>query len=231
MAKRCGLSIATTHRLLSTLEGLGAVIHAAPGEYRIGTTLFRLTDGSSRDKVFAAASEVNLRHICKNICETAHFGILDSDFMVTYLAKAARHEQFPPTVIGSQLEAYCSGLGKVLLAALPDEQRANYLSEGPFVALTSRTITDPNCLMKELNLIAIRGYAVDDCEMFEALRCVAVPVMDASGKIVAALSASSDPSRMPEDGIPQVARALTEHARAISSRLFPSKFEYLSGSA
>ncbi len=222
MATRCGLSVATTHRLLATLEGLGAVVHTAPGKYRIGTALFRLTESTSKDRLFAAAAEASLRRICKNICPTAHLGMLDADYMVTYVAKASRRAHFPPTVIGSQLEAYCSGLGKVLLAALPAEQQARYLAEGPFVALTSRTITEPDALFEELQRVAKRGYAVDDCELFEDLRCVAVPVKDANGKVVAALSASSTVSQMPHQNIASVAAALSAHAHEIGDRLYPA---------
>lgn len=222
MATRCGLSVATTHRLLATLEGLGAVVHTAPGKYRIGTALFRLTESTSKDRLFAAAAEASLRRICKNVGQTAHLGILDADCMVTYIAKASRRTHSPPTVIGSQLEAYCSGLGKVLLAALPAEQQAQYLAEGPFVALTSHTITEPDALLKELQLVAKRGYAVDDCELFEDLRCVAVPVRDARGNVVAALSASSTVGQLPHQSIASVATALTAHAREISERLYPA---------
>jgi DNA-binding IclR family transcriptional regulator len=143
MASRCGLSIATAHRLLTTLEGVGAIIHIAPGKYRIGTALFRLTDATSIDRLYAAAAETSLRRLCKSLCAAAHLGVLDHDHMVTYLAKVSRRAAFPPTVIGSKLEAYCSGLGKILLAALPVEQQRRYLDEGPFIALTPRTITKP----------------------------------------------------------------------------------------
>ena len=221
MANRCGLSVATTHRLLATLEGLGAVIHIAPGRYRIGTALFRLTDSTSKDRLFAEAAEANLQRIARTIGTTAHLGVLDADAMVTYIAKASRHMHFPPTVIGSKLEAYCSGLGKVLLAALPADRQTRYLAEGPFVALTTQTITCPATLAGELQLVAQRGYAIDDCELFEDLRCVAVPVRDASGQVVAALSASSSAGQLPRARIAEVAHELALHAGEISGRLYP----------
>lgn len=222
MATRCGLSVATTHRLLATLEGLGAVIHIGPGKYRIGTALFRLTDATSIDRLYAAAAEPSLRKMCKGLCVAAHLGVLDKDQMVTYLAKASRRTQFPPTVIGSKLEAYCSGLGKVLLAAMPPDELSGYLEEAPFIALTSRTITTRDALTKELCLVAKRGYAVDDCELFDDLRCVAVPIRDAAGNVVAALSASSPASQLPQKDIRRVADELMSHARDIGDRLYPA---------
>jgi len=222
MASRCGLSVATTHRLLTTLEDVGAVIHIAPGKYRIGTALFRLTDATSIDRMYAAAAEPSLRRLCKSHCTAAHLGMLDHDYMVTYLAKASRRASFPPTVIGSKLEAYCSGLGKVLLAALPLEQQRRYLDEGPFIALTSHTITEPDALLEELRLVAKRGYALDDCELFDDLRCVAVPIKDADGHVVAALSASSPASRIPLSTTAELAAEPSRHAQEISDRLYPA---------
>ena len=222
MATRCGLSVATTHRLLATLEDLGAVIHIAPGKYRIGTTLFRLTDATSKDRLFAAAAEPSLQRIAKSIATTAHLGILDADCMVTYIAKATRAAHFPPTVIGSKLEAYCSGLGKVLLAALPAPDQAAYLAEGPFVPLTGRTITDPAALMAELAEVTRRGYAVDDGELFDDLRCVAVPIRDRTGQIVAALSASGSSAQMPYARLPEIAARLAQHALEIGDKLYPA---------
>ena len=223
MATRCGLSVATTHRLLSTLEGIGAVIHVAPGKYRIGTTLFRLTDATSKERLFAAAADASLRRLCKTVCSAAHLGVLDHDNMVTYLAKYSRKEHYPPTVIGSQLEAYCSGLGKVMLAALPPERQRQYLAEGPFIPLTPKTITDPDALLTELNLVAHRGYAIDDGELFEDLRCVAVPIVDTAGNIVAALSASSPAAQLPHSKIEALAATLKRTAGEISVRLFPDQ--------
>lgn len=222
MATRCGLSVATTHRLLATLEGLGAVIHIAPGKYRIGTTLFRLTGENSIERLYAAAAEPSLRKMCKSLCTAGHLGVLDQDQMVTYLAKASRRTQFPPTVIGSKLEAYCSGLGKVLLAALPANELDEYLDEAPFIALTSRTITTQESLKKELHRVAKRGYAVDDCELFDDLRCVAVPITNAAGQVVAALSASSPASQLHQRDVPRVAEELMRHARDIGARLYPA---------
>ena len=221
MAARCGLSVATAHRLLATLESLGAVMHTAPGKYRIGMALLRLANMESQDALIAAAAEPNMRILSKTICSTAHLGVLDQDCMVTYIAKSSRRSQFPPTRIGSKLEAYCSGLGKVLLAALPPEQQHAYLADGPFIALTSHTITERENLATELQRVAERGYAVDDCELYDNLRCVAVPIRDMSGRVVAALSASSPANQLPRSKVSSVAESLALHANQIGAKLFP----------
>lgn len=222
MAARCGLSVATAHRLLATLESLGAVMHTAPGKYRIGMALLRLADRESQDDLIAAAAEPNMRQISQSIGATTHLGVLDQDCMVTYIAKSTRRSQFPPTRIGCKLEAYCSALGKVLLAALPAERQRDYLADGPFIALTPHTITESELLESELHRVARRGYAIDDCELYENLRCVAVPIRDMSGKVVAALSVSSPVGQLPRSKIPAVAETLFAHADQIGAKLFPA---------
>lgn len=223
MASGCGLTVATAHRLLATLETLGAVIHTGPGEYRIGMELVELAGTASPDKLLAAAAEPALNAIVRGIGHTAHVGVLDPDCMVTYIAKRARSGQPVPTRIGSQLEAYCSGLGKVLLAAMPDHVQDAYLADGPFVALTRHTITEPEALRAELAAVHRQGYAVDNEEIFDGLRCVAVPILGRKGQVIAALSASAQASDMTIDNVPLVAEKLQMLAADIGSKLYPQK--------
>lgn len=222
MATECGLTVATAHRLLATLETLGAVVHVGPGEYRIGLQLVELVGNTSRDEVLAAAVDPMLRVIIRTMGHTAHVGVLDPDHMVTYIAKAARPAHRLPTRIGSQLEAYCSGLGKVLLAAMPEQAREKYLSDGAFVALTANTIVDAGQLRSELDVVRARGYAVDDCEIFHGLRCVAVPIFDRNGHVVAALSTSSPAVELKRADIPGLARQLQVMANGIRDKLYPT---------
>jgi len=222
IAAQCGLSVATAHRLLATMESLGAVIHTSPGKYRIGLGVLELGRHASLDGLLAAAGDASLRRITQTITPTAHLGVLDSEFMVTYLAKATVRSHALPTRIGSKLEAYCSGLGKVLLAALPQAHLDAYLAEGPFIALTRRTIIEPGALADELTKVREQGYALDDGELFEDLRCVAVPICDADGRTIAALSASAPAARMPQHSIAGIAAELNRHAGEIGRKLYPA---------
>lgn len=222
MAAECGLSVATAHRLLATLETLGVIVHTAPGEYRLGMGLVDLARTAAPDKLLAAAAEPALRRIIQTLGHTAHVGMLDDDYMVTYIAKMARKSHRMPTQIGSQLEAYCSGLGKVLLSALPCPERSAYIAEGPFVPLTVNTITEAAHLARELEQVRRQGYAIDDCEIFDDLRCVAVPITGRNGKVVAALSTSAPASVFAPADLPDIARALAERAREISLKLYPA---------
>lgn len=110
--------------------------------------------------------------------------------MVTYELKAGQSAGDLFTQVGMQLEAYCSGIGKVLLAHLPEPAQTAYLSTGPFPALTNQTITDPVLLKDELDIVLRRGFALDDEEVVAGLQCVAVPILKQNGAVIAAVSAS-----------------------------------------
>jgi DNA-binding IclR family transcriptional regulator len=105
--------------------------------------------------------------------------------------------------------------GKVLLAALRRSRLSSYLLAGPFIAVTRKTITNPQQLADELARIRIEGYAIDDEEFMEGMRGIAVPLHDEAGEVIAALSFSA--SRW--DLSPARTRATAEALKAGAARL------------
>jgi DNA-binding IclR family transcriptional regulator len=223
MAARAGLSVATAHRLLATLEAVGAVIRTGPGGYRIGMGLHSLTRGSRPEDVLVAALQPILSRLSRALGLVVHAGRWDEDQMVTYIAKHAPRQGLPiPTRIGSQLEGYCSGMGKVLLAHLPDDEREAYLGDQPFIMLTANTVTEPERLRAELAEVRQRGWAIDDGEIYVGLRCVAVPVRASDGAVLAAISCSGSTDIVTWERVPELAAQLREAADAVEAKLFPS---------
>jgi IclR family pca regulon transcriptional regulator len=122
--------------------------------------------------------------------------------------------------LGSRLPAFCTSMGRVLLADLPEEQVRDMLKRVELPKLTPRTITDIDGLCKELALVRSRGWALVDQEMEVGLRSVAAPLRNARGAAVAALNVSSstlrvDLKKLREDFLP----ALLETAERINTRL------------
>jgi DNA-binding IclR family transcriptional regulator len=111
----------------------------------------------------------------------------------------------------------------VLLSSLPEPERRRYVWEDNFPALTSNTITAPEALERELERVERQGYAMDDCEIFDNLRCVAVPIHDWDGRVIASLSTSAPADVMKTSDIPEVASQLAEHAAIIGSKLYPQQ--------
>jgi DNA-binding IclR family transcriptional regulator len=125
-------------------------------------------------------------------------------------------------VIGSQLEAYCSGLGKILLAALPADHLENFLLEGDLIALTPNTITSVAILRRQLEMVRRTRFAIDNRESRTDMSCVAVPVCDNAGRTVAAMSATEFADRLTPERQVQIRDALFEAAAAVGRRMFPS---------
>jgi DNA-binding IclR family transcriptional regulator len=217
-AQAAGLGIppSTAQRIAATLVRHGLLSRVGHGRYTVGLRLVGLVGAVDRRAVLAAMCRPLLRRLAVRIGATVHLGVLDGD-MMTYLVKEHGGGAAVLTAEMSQLEAYCSGIGKVLLAAMPAAAREEYLQAGAFVALTPNTITDPARLRAELAGIARSGHAVDNGEVEEGLYCLAVPVRGPGGDVIAALSASTH-----KRGDNTPARLLLLHAcaHAISIRMF-----------
>jgi len=223
LSRRARLPQASGYRLIQTLEEIGAVIRDPRGRYRPGMLLVHLSRNVEVGDLLRDLSQGVLFDLASHLSLTVHMGVFE-DGMVTYVAKVGESAGFAVhTRVGAQLEAYCTGLGKVLLAALPLSQLEAFLAEGELVALTPHTITDPAAFRREINQIRARGYAVDDGESASDLRCVAVPVHDSTGKTIAAISVSDDAHRMDAERRDEVRIALQSAAAVIQHKLSPAR--------
>jgi IclR family acetate operon transcriptional repressor len=221
LSRRANLPQASGYRLIQTLEEIGAVVRGSRGRYRPGMLLVSLSHN-------VAIGDV-LRDCCAGIAQdladqfdlTVHIGILEGG-MVSYVAKVSTPTAFPVhTRIGSQLEPYSSGLGKVLLAALPREQLEGIIMDGELVALTPQTITDRNVLREHLLAVYESGFAIDDRESESQMGCVAVPITDSAGRTIAAMSATDHADNMTSARQAQVREALMAAAAALSLKMYP----------
>ncbi len=213
------LSIATTHRFVITLRSVGALRTDSEGRYLLGPQLIALGEQAARQ---AAAQDVLKRCVArcaKSVKETVHVGIR-SGSMVRYVAKAESSDSRIASRVGTELEAYCTGIGKVLLAHATPQAIDRYLRIGVLVKLTPNTITSKDALRKELARIRDRGMAVDNEEFEEGLKCVAVPIAAANGEVVvASLSVSGPVRRMDRYSLPRLVKTLNVHSRAIGQKM------------
>jgi IclR family acetate operon transcriptional repressor len=177
----------SAHRIVALLERRGLLVRAGRGRYRAGLALVATLPPGALDVALTATGRPVLRELAIETGYTAHLGVLRSD-MVTYLVKEGAAAGHLFTREAMQLEAYCSGIGKILLAGLPEEALRNYLEQGEFVALTDQTIIDPLRLDDHLRIVRQQGYALDDREIAADLNCLAVPVRRADGRVVAGIS-------------------------------------------
>ncbi len=189
IARDLDVPVATAHRQVASLVADGYLARQGRGFHVAGPRLLRLLGQLDEKQVIANCAAPVLHRLAGQLRCVVQLGTLEGD-MVTYRIKTGEGAGDLFTRVGMQLEAYCSGIGKVLLAWLPAGDREAYLATGPFPPLTARTITEPDALRRELARVREQGFALDDGEIAEGLQCIAVPVRSPDGRVLAALSAS-----------------------------------------
>ncbi|MBA2589120.1 MAG: IclR family transcriptional regulator [Alphaproteobacteria bacterium] len=221
LSRRAKLPEASGYRIIQTLAQIGAVVRGPRGRYRPGMLLVSLSQNVAIGDLLREASQEIMMEVANRLNLTMHLGILEGG-MVTYIAKVCTPTSLAlHTLPGSQLEAYCSGIGKVLLAALPPDQLDGVILDGDLVALTPHTITDRAQLRLELDRARKHGYAVDNCEIRLDMRCLAVPIHDGERRTVAALSASDHAELMTDERQKEVRNALLAAAALLERKVFP----------
>ena len=193
VAREFDLSSSSTHRLVSVLMSQGLIARVGTGRYACGSRVAGLAR-QSENEVIARLSRPAVEAISKKLKATMHVGIFDGE-MVNYIVRSpdqsyTRASAF--TKEGMQLEAYASGIGKVLLAALSNEERQAYFGDDDLIALTEHTVTDKTELMTLLDQVSEQGFAMDEQEIIIGLRCMAVPIYNHDKHVAAALSVNMD---------------------------------------
>lgn len=186
--------------------------------YRIGMRIWEAGEAFISDHDLAIVAQPFLREASQALNETVQLAVLDGLENV-YIAKVET-EHFLRLVskIGSRLPAYATGLGKVLLAALPERELLLRLEGTRLEAHTAKTITNLDLLLRELREVRERGYAVDTGEFTPGVYCVAVPVRT-NGRVVAAMSSSVPNVRVSDHVRPAMFETLAERADALSKTL------------
>lgn len=159
-----------------------------------------------------------LLELLHSIPEIIYFGILNN-FDVMYIDAAVPENRYiTKAVIGMTAPAYCTGIGKALLSACKPQIVDELLCQ-KLEPYTPQTITDPDVLCRELELIRNRGYSIDDREHSNTVKCVAVPVFDRSGNLYGAISTSGPSYRMSDETVANYAELLTYTAKQIQAHL------------
>lgn len=187
VAVKSGLDRATARRCLLTLAHLGYANY--DGKYfTLTPRVMRLGAACLATMPLPQIVQPCLDHLSEELGESTSVSILDGSEIV-YIARAAQRKVMSISLApGSRLPAYCTSMGRVLLAALPQAEAVAMLKSAPLLARTTRTITNLDALVLELERVRELGYAVIEQEVEIGLRSIAVPLQDARGKVVAALN-------------------------------------------
>ncbi len=186
ICRRTGMAKPTAHRLLGELERLGAV-ERTPEGVRLGLRLFELGQLVPRQRDLLEVAAPFLADLWEATHQTVHLAILDG-LDVVYVQKLAGSKGPDiPSRLGGRMPAYCTGVGKALLAFSPPERREAALA-GALRRRTPRTVVAPGLLRDELAAIARRGIAEEYEESAPGVACVAAPVLGPGGLAVGAVS-------------------------------------------
>jgi DNA-binding IclR family transcriptional regulator len=220
LATRTGIPRPTAFRLLTTLEQAGFVAKTS-GEYRLGIKCFVLGNIVAASLDLREKAQRHLEQLRDATGETVHLAVLDG-WQVLYLERLQSPHPigFMRSRIGAIVPAYCTGLGKTLLAFKRHEEVEAWLPTQALPAMTPQTITSPRRLLKELRAIRERGYGLDEQEHEIGVRCIAAPIGNHAGEVVAAISVAGPADRMPRPLLGSaMAAAIVAAARAISTEL------------
>jgi DNA-binding IclR family transcriptional regulator len=167
----------------------------------------------------AERARPHLERLAAAAGETAHLCILD-DGEVLYLEKVEPTRTVRvPSSVGQRNPAHCTAVGKALLAHLPEAEVDVVIRRRGLKSFTPNTITSPTLLKRELKAVRERGYAVDDEEIDEGLRCIGAPVRDASGRVVASMSIAGPAFRIGKGKIPPLANLVMSVADRLSREI------------
>ena len=220
VAEQTGLGAPTAHRLLRTLVDHGLVAQElATTAYRPGLKLFEMSSHVLEGLELRDEAQPELRQLSLKTDETVHLAVLDEGEVV-YIDKVESAQAIRMvSAVGKRAPAHCTAVGKVILAGLPDEELRQIIRQRGLRWYTPTTITSVEGLERELALINERGYAIDDGEHEPEIRCVACPVRDHTGRIVAAASVSAPTSRMSRERVEALAPLVGRCSDRISRRL------------
>jgi len=222
LARQLQLDRSTTYRILLSLERCGLVEKdRKTGEYSLGMAAFEIGNNYLRRMDFIQISKPIMADLALKVQETVHLAVL-SDTEIVYVDKV----DSPRTLgvmskIGQRAPVYCTALGKVLLAFQPQEELSKIIDRIKFKSYTPKTIISKKRLIQELKEIRKRGYGLDQREYEKDVECIAAPIRNHLGDVIAALSISG-PQRKTD--LPQGKRFMSQVVKAAS--LISSKMGY-----
>ncbi len=213
-----GADRSTAYRMLLTLSEAGYVVREAGRRYRLGYRLLSLSRSLLRDGERSSLIIAILEQIARETRETAHFSVLDRDAAVlVYRAKGTQLVAVD-FQIGDRSPLHCTSIGKVLLAFNGPELLERTVSAG-LAKVAPNTVTEPDQLRTAVAEAKAAGYAYDDLEFAEDMRCVAVPLFEKGGMVVGGISLSGPASRYSLARLEELRDVILAASRDLSRQL------------
>lgn len=216
-----GVDRSSAFRLAATLKRRGFLANpAGRKDYILGPSIWRLARKYDWSRILITFSHQYLKLLAEKTGETAHLAVREGG-----QGLLIDHHTAPGQIIaisgqtGELIPLYCTAHGKALLADYGVEELQSIFGRGPLQRYTPRTITSIARLAKACENIRASGFVIDDAEFQEGVRCLAAPIRDKDGAVVASIGISAPMTRLPRDRYPATARLVCQVAAEVSSSL------------
>jgi DNA-binding IclR family transcriptional regulator len=220
VARKTALPRSTAYHLLRALVEFGYLVQEGGARtYTLSPKLFRLTGSTWTQGQLSEIAMPFLDSLSRRTGEGSSLAVL-RDGIVTIIAKC--EPESPVRVVqevGATRPIYCTAVGKVLAAWLPQPEIEGVIRRTAFEPKTAKTITSPTAFRRELARIRATGFAMDNEEHIEGIRCIAAPVRDYSGEVRASLCVVGPKNHLPQRRLTEIRQALTSASAGLSARL------------
>jgi len=218
LSRALDIPAATTHRILSTLQGHDFVrFDDERQDWSIGIEAYRTGVAYLKRTNLADAGRPVMRRLMEETGETANLAVPDAGEVV-FIGQVETGNPirafFPP---GSRTPMHASGIGKAILAALPDDRLRHLLPGARLAGFTPRTHRDTDSLADDLAAIRARGWSLDRDERYEGMSCIGAAIRDGRGDPCAGISISGPSSRFTDDRLPAFGTAVTAAAAELTA--------------
>lgn len=220
IAESLGYPVSTTHRLLSSLIETGYVYqNTESGEYTLGVRILSLANAVLNNLDLRRIAYPYLKDLRDKTSGTANLVINDQDESL-YIEKVESNSLVRVfSLIGKRAPLYATGVGKVLLADMAWSDVLSILKRKGMEKITPNTIADSNALMEELNKIRKQGYGFDNEECEVGAWCVAAPVRDYTGRVIASISISFPKYKVSTKNRSELIKLIVKSADALSDEM------------
>jgi len=221
LAKLLNLHKNNVFRILATLESRGYVEqNPRTGNYRLGLKAFEAGQAYLRHTSLLSVAHPEMEVLSAELRENSYLAVMRGDY-VFYLDEIIADQTIQViSRLGTRVSPHCTATGKVFLAFLEDSQVEALLETMILEKMTPQTITDKRKLKMEIKKISESGWAVDNEEWNEGLKCVAAPILDYYGKIQGTISVSGPTDRLPDKRIvDEIVTAVVGHANEVSRKM------------
>ena len=208
------------HNVLTTLAERSFVKKdSKTDKYKLGIKFFELGSVVIKNMDLRKIAHPHIEKLSKEFNETVHLGVLDEGRVVSIEREESNKGLCSHIEIGKRTPLHCTAVGKAIMAYLSENEINLIIKEKGLEKFTENTITNKEKLEKEFKKIREQGYAVDNMEHEEGVRCVAGPIRDYTGKVIASMSISGPAFRINESNILDIAKKVKEYCDCISEEI------------